>query len=247
MGTMNWKVMVQRLFRKLGYRVSRIDDRSEYTLSYPYDYFTYAPWFASSFKEKYARFKDHTLLEEHRCYIIHQLSQHSLHLEGDFAECGVYKGGSALLMADTLTNASVTDKQLWLFDTFAGMPAMADEDPSKAVKHGTFGDTSLDGVREYLKEFPFAVFNPGLIPDTLYSARDRSFAFVHVDVDLYKTHLECCEFFYPRMVKGGIMLFDDYGHYLFKASARSAVDEFFHDKPEPPIALHTGQCFVIKL
>jgi O-methyltransferase len=244
---MDWKVMVQRLFGKLGYKVWRVDDKSEYTWSYPYDYVTYSPWFEAWFKEKYARLKSHTLLEEHRCYIIYELSRHCLHLQGDFAECGVYKGGSAFLIADTLTNASVMDKQLWLFDTFAGMPAMANEDPSQAVKEGTFGDTSLDNVREYLKEFPFVVFNPGLIPGTLKAAAGRRFAFVHIDVDLYKTHLDCCDFFYPRMAQGGIIVFDDYGRDFFKASARRAVDEFFHDKPEPPITLHTGQCIVIKL
>ena len=112
---------------------------------------------------------------------------------------------------------------------------------------GRFGDTSLVAVREYLRGFPFVVFHPGLIPETLRAVTDGRYAFVHIDVDLYRTHLDCLNFFYDRIVKGGIVVFDDYGRDFFKTSARKAVDEFFSDKPESPIALHTGQCIIVKV
>jgi len=252
---MHWKTVALKAFHKLGYGIYRIGThdiykigtKEEYTTYPPYGFPTYSPWFEDWFQVIYGKVRDRTLLEEHRCYIIYEFCRYCLHLEGDFAECGVYKGGSALLIGETLLNSSVRDKQVHLFDTFTGMPAMANQDPSGAVKEGRFGDTSLNGVKEYLQEVPFVVFHPGLIPETFQPVKDRKFAFVHIDIDLYQTHIDCCDFFYERVTKGGVMVFDDYGRPFFRASAKQAVDEFFANKPETAIALHTGQCIVIKI
>jgi len=244
----NCKAVVSTMLHRLGWGVYRIGSKQEYTTYPPYgNYSTYSPWFEDWFQQMYAKFRDHTLLEEHRCYVIYQFCRHCLYLEGDFAECGVCKGGSAFLIADTLMNSSVHNKQIHLFDTFMGMPEMTKQDPaSNAVSVGQFGDTSLPAVKEYLRKFPFVVFHPGLIPETLQAVKDRQFAFVHIDVDLYQTHLDCCNFFYNRTVKGGILIFDDYGTSFFRTSARQAVDDFFKQKLEKPIALHTGQGIVFK-
>jgi len=246
---MNYESMVLAMFHRLGWGVYRIGSKQEYTICPPYDnYYTYSPWFEDWFQKIYSKLTGHTLLEEHRCYVIYEFCRHCSHLEGDFAECGVYKGGSAFLISDTLVSNHVNDKQVHLFDTFTGMPEMTKQDPaSNAVWEGRFGDTSLNSVKEYLQSFPFVVFHPGLIPETFEPVRDGKFAFVHIDIDLYQTHKDCCNFFYERLTKGGIMVFDDYGRDFFKASAKKAVDEFFDDKPEVPIALHTGQCIVIKI
>ena len=253
---MNYKAMVLTMFHKLGYGIYKIgaDDvykigtKEEYTIYPPYGFATYSPWFEAWFQVIYGKVRDRTLLEEHRCYIIYEFCHHCLHLEGDFAECGVYKGGSAFLISDTLLNNRINDKQVHLFDTFTGMPEMTKQDPaSNAVWEGRFGDTSLSSVKEYLRNFTFVVFHPGLIPETLHAVENKKFAFVHIDVDLYKTHIDCCNFFYERMPRGGVMIFDDYGRDFFKASAKKAVDEFFDNKPETPIALHTGQSIVVKL
>jgi len=250
---MDYKTMALMIFRRFGYEVYKINSKGryigskgQYTLCYPYDHYTYSPWFEDWFQEKYAKLKDHTLLKENQCYVVYEFCLHCLNLEGDFAECGVYKGGSAFLIAHTLFNSPARDKQVHLFDTFTGMPAMANLDPS-GIKEGRFGDTSLTAVREYLMGYHSVVFHPGLIPSTLESVKDKRFAFVHVDVDLYQTTKDCLKFFYNRMPRGGIMIFDDYGWTYFKESEKKAVDEFFEDKPETPIALQTGQALVIKV
>jgi len=231
---------------KTGYRIYKIRSPNAYTLYVPYDYYTYSPWFEEWFQKIYSKAKPRTKVTEDRCYIIYRLCEHCLHFDGDFAECGVYKGGSAFLIADTLVSNSIQDKQVHLFDTFAGMPAIANEDPS-GVREGFFGDNSLESVKDYLQAFPFVAFYPGIIPQTFDAVKDRRFAFVHIDVDLYQTTKDCCHFFYDRMSKGGIMIFDDYGFWPFSNSEKKAVDEFFKDKPEMPMSLPTGQCIVIKL
>jgi O-methyltransferase len=66
-----------------------------------------------------------------------------------------------------------------------------------------------------------------------------------VDVDVYRSILDCCEFIYPRLKTGGVMVFDDYG-FPTCPGARKAVDEFFTGKPETPVILQTGQAIVIR-
>ena len=82
-------------------------------------------------------------------------------------------------------------------------------------------------------------------PYTLVSP-DRPIALAHVDVDIYRSVWDCCEFIYPRLQVGGAMVFDDYG-FPTCPGARKAVDEFFRNKPETPIILGTGQALAIRL
>jgi len=221
----------------------------DYTLYLPFGYPTYSPWFEDWFQEIYIKIacaRDYTIVTEDRCYIIYKLCHHCLHLEGDFAECGVYKGGTAFFIAYALRNNSIQGKSLHLFDTFTGLPSVSDKDPS-GHKKGMFGDVSLGDVKYYLRRFPFVVFHPGIIPETFEAVKDRRFAFVHIDVDLYQTAKDCLSFFYDRMISGGVIVSDNYGFPRYKFSEKQAVDEFFYDKPESPISLPTGQCIVIKL
>ncbi|MGA2137412.1 MAG: TylF/MycF/NovP-related O-methyltransferase [Verrucomicrobiia bacterium] len=182
-----------------------------------------------------------TLVGPADSFLLYQFARLAGHLPGDVAEVGVYKGGTARLLAEVLHRGG---KLLHLFDTFQGMP---ETDPQKDWhKQGDFADTSLPPVQEYLHEFPLVRFYPGLFPATAVPVRETRFCMAHVDVDIYRSVLDCCEFFYPRMTAGGIILFDDYGK-LTCPGARRAVDEFFLDKPEAVCYASSGQCFIIKL
>ena len=87
---------------------------------------------------------------------------------------------------------------------------------------------------------------PGWIPNTFSGLENNRYAFVHLDVDLYQSNLDCCKYFYPRLVPGGVLLFDEYGFPAARGE-KDAVDEFFSNKSESPITLPTGQAIVIKL
>lgn len=151
-----------------------------------------------------------------------------LSLQGDVAEAGVYKGGSAIQFAALLKRAG-SSKELFLFDTFTGMPAT---DPVKDIhKQGNFNDVVLDHVRHEFKQYEFAHLVPGLFSDTLSTVADKKFCFVHIDCDIYSAIRECTEFFYPRMVPGGIIVYDDYCSPSCPG-AKLAVDEFFVNKRE---------------
>src|SRR6185503_13560291 len=124
-----WKAFVQRQLRKLGYEIRKRGDPSLYTERAPYAYTTYSPWFDDPFTVCYRSIRDHTAVTEDRCYILGQLGRQCTYLPGDFAEAGVYKGGTACLLAQVMAERSAA-KRLHLFDTFAGMPAIANADPS---------------------------------------------------------------------------------------------------------------------
>lgn len=182
-----------------------------------------------------------TLVSVRRCHMIHQLCQEALCQHGNIAEVGVYRGGTAKLLAATVKNKKV-NRTIHLFDTFEGLPEASKKD---RFKKGAFHNTSVPFVSEYLADYDNITIWKGIFPNSAIDISDETFCFVHVDCDIYKSVLDCCIFFYSKMVNQGIMIFDDYG---FKScpGAKIAIDEFFSDKQESPIVLATGQCIIIK-
>jgi O-methyltransferase len=193
------------------------------------------------FQLLFKKIRAYTLVGQDRCFMLYQLAEYANAKEGEMAEVGVYKGGTSKLISKVAARAA---KTIHIFDTFSGMP-LTDMTKDRH-EEGDFSDTSLDSVKKYLEDCSNVRFYQGSFPDTSAPIVDLPFCFVHIDVDIYKSVMDCCEFFYPRLVKGGIMVFDDYG-FLSCPGAKMAVDEFFSDKPEYPCYLPTGQCFVIKL
>ncbi len=216
----------------------------EYTYYHANHCKVYYPCFEPWFQQKVQGIRGLTVVSDDRLYVLSWLATHALGLPGDFAECGVFKGGSAKLVAEQVASRMM-GKQFHLFDTFDGMPEASTTEGIDHHKPGDFATTSLDAVSRLLRPYPFVAFHPGLIPGTLASVADRSFCYVYIDVDQYQSILDCCEFFYPRMVPGGFMVFDDYGFEWMKG-ARRAVDEFFADQDCKPLALPNAQALVIK-
>lgn len=156
---------------------------------------------------------------------------------GAFAEVGVFKGASAKLICEVKG-----DKTLHLFDTFEGLPEAAEQDRNIHRK-GQYAH-SLEDVRQYLSAYDNVEYHKGLFPASAADVPDQQYAFVHFDVDLYDGTLACLQYFYPKMVHGGVILSHDYG---ILAGVEQAFTEFFADKPEEVIELPTTQCLVFKL
>jgi hypothetical protein len=180
-----------------------------------------------------------TLVHDPACYVLYRAARTVAALPGDVAEVGVYRGGTALLLA----RSAGPGRAVHLFDTFSGMP---ETDPAHDLhRAGDFADTALADVRALLADQPHAQLHPGLFPATAAELSDASFALVHVDVDIRRSVLDACEFFYPRLVPGALMVLDDYG-WTSTVGARTATDEFFAGRPEVPLYLPTGQALVVK-
>lgn len=134
-------------------------------------------------------------------------------------------------------------KSFHLFDTFSGLPP---HDASiDGHVEGEFAETSLDTVQEFLGDFPQVRFHAGFFPETSDPVKDEKFSLVSVDGDLYQTTKDCLEFFYPRMLPGGTMVFDDY-EWDGCLGVKKALDEFLSDRPEVPIVTAHYQCILIK-
>ena len=134
------------------------------------------------------------------------------------------------------------DKRLRLFDTYEGLPKDCDKD-SGVHKEKQYA-CSLESVSKYLEEFPNVTYHKGLFPDSAADVPDAKYAFVHFDVDLYEGTLACLEYFYPKMITGGIMVSHDYS---ILEGVKTAFTEFFADKQENVIELPETQCMVIKI
>lgn len=196
---------------------------------------------AAGFSPLWQRAREKTLADEPRAHTLYQLARHASRLEGAFAEIGVYRGGTASLLARVADDAG---RELHLFDTFAGMP---ETDPERDLHAaGDFHDTSLESVRRFLAPFRSPRFHQGEFPSTAAGLEALRFSLVHVDVDIAAAVESCCAFFYPRLVPGGVMVLDDYG-FTSCPGAKSAADAFFADKPEPLLHLSTSQAIVLKL
>jgi hypothetical protein len=157
-----------------------------------------------------------------------------LHLGGTVAECGCFRGLSSHLMLDRLKLAEpgFTGHGYCIFDSFEGLSEPSADDaitmdhPTAArlnqmCQAGAFA-ASLETVRRGLAGFPAVEFHPGWIPQSLAGLPELPYRFVHLDLDLHDPTLAALEYFHPRLVKGGIVVCDDYNW----PGARKAIEGF---------------------
>jgi O-methyltransferase len=128
------------------------------------------------------------LLYDNEAYQIYMAVKRTRKIDGDLAEVGVYRGGSAKLICEA--NA---EKPLHLFDTFEGIPKV-DEIDESLFYEGQFS-SSFEDVKDYLKDYKNIYFYRGLFPDTAKPIKDKKFSFIHLDVDTYQSTLSCLHFF----------------------------------------------------
>jgi O-methyltransferase len=253
------KTFIKSALRRSGYRIERIrqsegaldpDSKAAATLAASECYARFQtvcpifqPWLGyGDFVPAFDGVRERTLVSPDRCYLLQKFAQHASQLSGDFIECGVFRGGTALLLARTLPTRT---GKLWLFDSFEGLSETSQE-KGDFYKRGDFNESSFEAVSELLSPFSQKVeLRKGWIPASFSGLENLQFSFAHVDVDIYDPALACCDYIYPRLVSGGVMMFDDYGYPACRGE-RNAVDKFFADKSQPVIALPSGQGLVIK-
>jgi O-methyltransferase len=163
-------------------------------------------------------------------------------IEGDFVECGVWKGGSVGACVLTLNQLSENNRKIWLFDTFEGMntPSEVDYDINGKLASDRldvedketswiWAKAQLDAVKNNVYSFGYPTekidFIKGLVEETLISNEiPEKISLLRLDTDWYESTKIELEVLYPRLVSGGVLIIDDYGHWN---GCRKAVDEFF--------------------
>jgi hypothetical protein len=179
---------------------------------------------------------DLLLDDSEACQLFNAVRQ-TAKLGGDLAEVGVYRGGSAKLICE-----AKGDRPLHLFDTFDGLP-----DPSaldeRRFQRGQYAG-SFEAVQRFLAPYAKVYLHKGFFPRSGEPVADKQFAFVHLDVDLYESTVNALDFFYPRLKRGAVLISHDYNNV---EGVRTAIDEFFLDKPELVLEVALSQAIVIKV
>ena len=175
-------------------------------------------------------------------------------IEGDFAECGVWKGHSAYILS-TLLEENNKEKHFYIFDSFeGGLSDKIEEDKNnrynlteKQIKAEKLSFSSTEEqVKSTLSSFDNISYLKGWIPERFNEVDNKKFCFVHIDVDLYQPTLDSLNFFYPRLNDGGAIVIDDYGISQFPG-ARKAVHKFLENHtPSFFYKVPFGSCFIIK-
>jgi O-methyltransferase len=168
---------------------------------------------------------------------------------GDIVECGVWKGGSMMAVAKALLARKSTERGLYLYDTFAGMTAPSERDSSKFERKATQESfdsmqkedgtckwcfSSLEETRRNVTSVGYPEqrihFIKGPVEETIPNTIPGKIALLRLDTDFYESSKHEMVHLFPRLVSGGVLLLDDYGHW---EGQRLAVDEYLSEHKIP--------------
>ena len=170
-------------------------------------------------------------------------------IDGDIVECGVWRGGSMMAAALMLAASEEVSRNLYLFDTFEGMPPPDQNDATfdgrtaaemldsteRKPGHSVWAVAGLDAVKTNMARTGYPAdrihYVAGRVEETIPASAPETIAVLRLDTDWYESTRHELKHLYGRLVPGGILIIDDYGHWL---GARKAVDEFLAGLEVPP-------------
>lgn len=172
-------------------------------------------------------------------------------ISGDFVECGVWRGGSMMVIASILMYAGEDSRNLYLYDTFEGMTVPSELDvqydgqPAGELydkitrEEGAWCYADIHDVARNLKATGYPENKTKLIrgevEKTIPGTIPEKIALLRLDTDWYSSTFHELEYLYPRLVSGGVLIIDDYGHWQ---GAKQATDEYFSSLSERRPFLH---------
>ncbi len=206
------------------------------------------PKFASAYAAAAATNPWDNFTLQWRVHIVCWFANLVKHLEGDFVECGVNTGAYAAAVINYLDFNSL-DKKFYLLDTFAGLDVTQITNEEKKVGIDRIYGKAYSDVYEQVKAtfapFPSVKIIRGLVPDTLPQCDTNKVAYLSIDMNVVKPEIEAANYFWDKIVKGGVMMLDDYG-FPQHINQKVAFDEFARQKGVDILALPTGQAVIIK-
>jgi hypothetical protein len=199
--------------------------------------------FSNFEKEVVEKVKSHTMTNPERIVSLIRAVEYieKNDIEGSVVECGVWKGGSMMAALLALKNKNNTNREAYLFDTYEGMSEPKDYDQSyrnesaieayKAKSEYWNRIKCLSNIEEVhfnvaSTEYPAQNihFVKGKVEDTIPDVLPNKIAILRLDTDWYESTLHELQHLYPKLVEGGVLIIDDYGHWQ---GCRKAVDEYF--------------------
>ena len=177
-------------------------------------------------------------------------------IKGDFVECGVWKGGSAMLIARYLKLKNIEDRKIYLYDTFTGMTKPTEDDSdlygdnamerymeeSTGEDSSTWVEVPLKQVKRNMYKTGFKkeniVFVEGKVEETLPEIiPPDKISLLRLDTDWYESTKHELVHLYPLIVKNGVLIIDDYGHW---SGSKKATIEYLTEINEPILLQKIG-------
>jgi len=201
------------------------------------------------FIDLYERCRAFSMASPERLYAVYQAVRYVLRygIDGAIVECGVWRGGASMMAALTLLASNETRRTLYLYDTFGGMPAPTERDVDvranpagpkwHAARRGD-GSTWAYAPRVEVEKNIFGTGYPagnvrfieGRVEDTIPQNIPDRIAVLRLDTDWYESTYHELRYLFPRLLPGGVLLLDDYGHWQ---GAREATDRYFAEVQTP--------------
>jgi len=181
-----------------------------------------------------------------RAHVYAWVASQAFRLQGDFVECGVNKGGYARMLYEYLPLAQ-SPRKFFLMDTFNGFDdaSITQAERDRGIPSAYGYTECFEQVRDTFAPFPNAVLVRGAIPSTLPQVPSERVAFLSIDMNCVEPEIAAAEWFWDRMVSGGFILLDDYGHPLHIAQ-KQAFDGFARTRGVKILQLPTEQALIMR-
>lgn len=236
-----WKKVIRKTLHRLGYSLIR-------TESLPPEV---PPDLSPEVVEIYQTVRPYTMTSAERVAALVEAVRYlaSANVEGSIVECGVWRGGSIMAVAKTLLEIGDSSRELFLFDTFEGMPEPGPEEvdfldrsgaallddarkltPKEQLESYLFAYSPLEVVKTNIMQTGYPEerihFIKGKVEDTIPTQAPEKISLLRLDTDWYESTRHELIHLFPRLSRGGVIIIDDYGHWR---GCRRAVDEYLEE------------------
>jgi len=179
-----------------------------------------------------------------RIHVVCWFAEYARHFEGDFVECGVNTGSYARAIMEYI-HFNNTGKKYYMMDTFSGLdPSLVtEEEKKKGILNYNYRDTYQEVV-ETFKPFNTKIIR-GSIPNTLPECDARKICYLSIDMNNVVPEIAAAEYFWDKIVPGGVILLDDYG-FPQHIQQKEAFDRFAEKRNHEILTLPTGQGVIIR-
>jgi O-methyltransferase len=194
-----------------------------------------------------------TLLKDYdiqwRIHVLCWAARHAMHLDGDFVDCGVHTGIFARAVVNYV-NFEKSDKKYYLLDTFSGLDAKYSNDV-ELKRNNLMGYDQEDSnalyqqVANTFKNFNVKIIK-GAVPETLPEVDSDKICYLSVDMNCIAPEIAALEYFWDKMVSGGMIVLDDYGYANSTNDQKKAHDAFAASKNIQILTLPTCQGLIVK-
>lgn len=222
--------------------------------------------YGQEFMDIYHAVRPYTMITEEAAFLNYQCINYleDNNIPGDIVECGVWRGGSCMLMALTLLKRGNTSRKIYMYDTFEGMSEPTSEDVNvynnvaqswlqeqKRTNNYIHGDTgwcqaTIEDVENNMKKTQYPLNNimfvKGKVEQTIPDTLPEKIALLRLDTDWYESTKHEMGYLYPQLVNDGVVLLDDYYYWI---GSRKAVDEYLLKCSPKPFLVKAGTAALI--